>query len=70
MNIPIQVVVHRGEDGKLWAKAPALPGCATEGATMDELKANIREAIEGWLGVGADVRPDPDDGEVVEVLTF
>jgi predicted RNase H-like HicB family nuclease len=27
---------------------PALPGCASQGDTMDELMANIKEAIEGW----------------------
>ncbi len=30
---------------------PALPGCATQGETMEELMANLREAIEGCLSV-------------------
>jgi len=26
-----------------------LPGCVSQGETMDEVHTNIREAIEGWL---------------------
>jgi predicted RNase H-like HicB family nuclease len=28
---------------------PALPGCATQGKTLEQLLANVREAVEGWL---------------------
>jgi predicted RNase H-like HicB family nuclease len=31
------------------AVVPELPGCVTQGATLDEALANIREAIEGHL---------------------
>jgi predicted RNase H-like HicB family nuclease len=30
---------------------PAIPGCATQGETMDELMSNLHEAIEGCLSV-------------------
>ncbi len=70
MNIPMRVAVYEAEEGGYWAKVPALPGCATEGETLEELMANLREAIEGWLGVGAEVGLDPDDGEPVKVLTL
>ena len=46
----IKAIVHEDEDGGFWAEVPALPGCATQGETMDELLANLREAIEGYLG--------------------
>ena len=39
------------EEGRFWAEVPAIPGCATEGETMEELLRNIREAIEGCLSV-------------------
>jgi predicted RNase H-like HicB family nuclease len=45
----LEVVVHEAEEGGFWAEVPALPGCMTQGETMDELMANVREAIEGWL---------------------
>jgi predicted RNase H-like HicB family nuclease len=33
------------------ASIPALPGCHTQGETLDEVRANLREAAEGWLTV-------------------
>jgi len=47
----IKVVVHEAEEGGFWAEVPAIPGCASQGDTMDELLANIHEAIEGCLSV-------------------
>lgn len=46
----INIVVHEAEEGGFWAEVPALPGCASQGETMGELIANVREAIAGWLG--------------------
>jgi predicted RNase H-like HicB family nuclease len=36
------------------ASIPALPGCHTQGETIDEVRANLREAAEGWLAVAHD----------------
>ena len=36
------------------ASIPALPGCHTQGDTLDEVPANLREAAEGWLAVAHD----------------
>lgn len=47
----VKVLVHEAEEGGFWAEVPALPGCALQGETMDELIANLREAIAGWLAV-------------------
>ena len=47
----IKVVVHEAEEGGYWAEVPAIPGCATQGETMDELLANVHEAIEACLSV-------------------
>jgi predicted RNase H-like HicB family nuclease len=47
----IKVVVHEAEEGGYWAEVPALPGCATQGETFEELLANLHEAIEGCLSV-------------------
>jgi predicted RNase H-like HicB family nuclease len=56
----IKVVVHEAEEGGFWAEVPAIPGCATQGDTMEELLANLHEAIEGCLSV--DVAPPRKDG--------
>ena len=41
----IKAIVHEAEEGGFWAEVPAIPGCATQGETIDELLANLREAI-------------------------
>jgi len=47
----IKIVIHEAEEGGYWAEVPAIPGCVSQGETMDELMRNIREAIEGCLSV-------------------
>ena len=56
----IKVVVHEAEEGGFWAEVPAIPGCASQGETMDELLRNVHEAIEGCLSVDI-AEPKPDD---------
>jgi predicted RNase H-like HicB family nuclease len=43
----IKVVVHEAEEGGFWAEVPAIPGCATQGETFEELLHNLYEAVEG-----------------------
>jgi predicted RNase H-like HicB family nuclease len=45
----IKIVVHAAEEGGFWAEVPAIPGCATQGESLDELLQNLREAVEGCL---------------------
>jgi predicted RNase H-like HicB family nuclease len=45
----VKIVVHEAEEGGFWAEVPALPGCVSQGETMDELLPNVREAIQAWL---------------------
>jgi len=45
------VVVHAEPAGGYWGEVPALPGCYSQGETVDELLANLREAIAGVLEV-------------------
>ena len=37
--------------GGYWAEVPAIPGCATQGETFEELLSNLYEAVEGCLSV-------------------
>ncbi len=50
----LKVVLHPAEEGGFWAEVPALPGCVSEGDTLEEVLTNIREAAEGWLVVAAE----------------
>ena len=38
-------------------RSPALPGCFTDGETMEEIMENLQDAIQGWLEV-ANTRPN------------
>jgi predicted RNase H-like HicB family nuclease len=44
-----KVVLEPSEEGGYTAVAPSLPGCVSEGDTMEEALKNIREAIELYL---------------------
>lgn len=43
------VVILEDETGGYVAFVPALPGCHTQGETLEELIANVKEAIELYL---------------------
>lgn len=40
------VIVHNAEEGGYWAEVPALPGCFSQGETIEETLQNTREAID------------------------
>ena len=48
------IVQSEPEAGGYSASIPALPGCHTQGETLEEVTANLREAAEGWLAVAHD----------------
>jgi predicted RNase H-like HicB family nuclease len=53
----LKVIIHPEPEGGFSAAVPALPGCLTCADTLDELRANIREAILGYLEAGEDQNP-------------
>ena len=46
MNREFYVIIEQDEDGIFVGEVPQLPGCYTQGHTLDELMKNIREVIE------------------------
>jgi predicted RNase H-like HicB family nuclease len=44
-----QVVLEPSDEGGYTVYVPSLPGCISEGDTIEEALANIREAIELYL---------------------
>ena len=53
--VTLTAIVRAEPDaGGYSASIPALPGCHTQGETLDEVRANLREAAEGWLAVAHD----------------
>lgn len=65
--LKIKVVVHEAEEGGYWAEVPAIPGCATEGDTFEELLKNLYEAIEGCLSVDVEQPKSTDKDRVLEI---
>ncbi len=63
----LKAIIHKGDEGGFWAEVPALPGCVTQGDTMEELQTNLREAIEGWLSVDAEQEAKLPDDQIIEV---
>ncbi len=62
------VVIHREPTGGFWAEVPALPGCYSQGESVEELLANIREAIAGTLEVLKEQGQTPERGvQVLEI---
>ena len=47
----IKAIIHPAEEGGYWAEVPALPGCITEGDSLEEVTHNLKDAIKGWLAV-------------------
>ena len=43
------VIVHEAEEGGYWGEVLELPGCVSQGETIDEFRNNIREALEAVL---------------------
>jgi predicted RNase H-like HicB family nuclease len=46
-----QVIIEHGEKSGYVARCPALPGCHSQGATIEEALENIKDAIVGCLEV-------------------
>ncbi len=63
----IKVIVHEAEEGGYWAEVPAIPGCATQGDTFEELLQNLYEAIEGCLSVDISTVETSERDRILEI---
>ena len=60
------VIIHKAEEGGYWAEVPALPGCFSQGETVEEALKNVREAIEAHLqALREEGQEIPGEGEVL-----
>jgi predicted RNase H-like HicB family nuclease len=58
----IRVVLEPSDDGGYTVYVPTLPGCVSEGESVEEAMQNIREAIELYL------EPIKDDDQSLDLL--
>ena len=63
----IKAIIHYAEEGGYWAEVPALPGCITEGDSMDEVINNLQDAIQGWLEVANESKKPDAISRVIEI---
>jgi predicted RNase H-like HicB family nuclease len=60
------IFIHAAEEGGYWGEVPALPGCFSQGETIEETISQTRDAIASHVAaLKADKRPIPEDGLVV-----
>lgn len=63
----VKVVIHAAEEGGFWAEIPALPGCVSQGETLEETIENIRDAAGGWIEVALELATADTDARVQEI---
>jgi predicted RNase H-like HicB family nuclease len=63
----IRAIIHPAEEGGYWAEVPALPGCITEGDTIEEVVINLKDAMVGWLEVANSREAIASTDQVVEI---
>jgi predicted RNase H-like HicB family nuclease len=60
------ILIHKAEEGGFWADVPALPGCYSQGETIEETITNTKEAIGLHLScMKEDQEEIPADDEVI-----
>jgi predicted RNase H-like HicB family nuclease len=65
-----RVIIHPDEAGGYWTEVPSLPGCGSQGETLEEAIEMTKDAIEAFLASlkqhGESV---PDEATVVVTVT-
>ncbi len=64
------VIVHEEPAGGFWGEVPALPGCYSQGESVDKLLDNLREAIAGVLEVMREEGRSPETSVQVMELAI
>ena len=63
----VKVVIHEAEEGGFWTEVPAIPGCATQGDTFEELLKNLYEAVEGCMAVDVSAAKTSEADRVIDI---
>lgn len=64
----LKIIFEPSNEGGYTVYVPALPGCISEGDTLEQARANIREAIALWLEDGK--QQTLPEGAVVEEIAI
>ena len=61
MSTEYTIVIEKDEDGYYLGSVPILPGCHTQGTSIDQLLERMQEAIGLWLEVNGEDSPSPPE---------
>ncbi len=62
-------VIERANDGSYSAYVPDFPGCTTSGETVDEVKANIGDAVALYVeALRKNKEPVPSPTSVADIV--
>lgn len=62
-----KAILHPAEEGGYWAEVPVLPGCATQGETIEEVIQNLKEAILGVLRIDEKIKIEKN-AQIMELV--
>lgn len=57
-ELQFKVLIEQDEDGVYVASVPELPGCYTQGKTLEKVRERIKEAIELVLESDTDIKKE------------
>ena len=58
-TLKYEVIIYWSEDDRAFiAEMPELPGCAADGATLDEALANVQVIAAEWIETARDLGRD------------
>ena len=57
MRTEYTVVIEKDQDGYYVGSVPALPGCHTQGKSIDQLLERMQEAVALWLEANGENAP-------------
>jgi predicted RNase H-like HicB family nuclease len=63
------LVIHTAEEGGYWAEVPALPGCYTQGETIEEVLSRAPDAIGSYVDALREGGQDLPDVEPSVIIT-
>lgn len=45
----LKIIVHNAPEGGFWAEVPAIAGCMTQGDTWEDLRKQVKDAVDGYF---------------------
>ena len=66
LTMEYTILIHKANEGGFWVEVPALPGCFSQGETIEETIEHVKEAIELHISCLKDEKEDvPVDDEFI-----